>query len=115
VGRETPGGVCVLLANPRWERRSLKFLELSGVVRVMADGTDEDGARAARMDEQVVWEPEERVAQFDHLFFLFLYCFVGGNHTLSFLHSAVLRAEGFLYDEVGTGFFCFLWCALHTP
>jgi hypothetical protein len=28
----------------------------------MADGTDEDGARAARMDEWVVWEAEERVA-----------------------------------------------------
>jgi hypothetical protein len=38
----------VLLANPRWERWFVKFLELSGVGRVMADGTDEDGAR---MDE----------------------------------------------------------------
>jgi hypothetical protein len=28
----------------------------------MADGTDEDGARAARMDEWVVWEAEGRVA-----------------------------------------------------
>jgi hypothetical protein len=41
----------VLLANPRWERRFAKFLELSGVGRVIADGTDEDGAHAARMDE----------------------------------------------------------------
>jgi hypothetical protein len=32
------------------------FLELSGVGRMMADGTDEDGARAAKMDEWVVWE-----------------------------------------------------------
>jgi hypothetical protein len=31
----------VLLANPRWERHFVKFLELSGVGRVMADGTDE--------------------------------------------------------------------------
>jgi hypothetical protein len=46
-----PGGVRVLLVNPRWERRFVKFLELSGVGRVMADGTDEDGAYAARMDE----------------------------------------------------------------
>jgi hypothetical protein len=46
-----PGGVRVLLANPRWEKRSLKFLELSGIGRVAADGTDWDGARAARMDE----------------------------------------------------------------
>jgi hypothetical protein len=46
VGREDPGGVRVrvLLANARWERRLVKFLELSGVGRVMADGTDEDGA-----------------------------------------------------------------------
>jgi hypothetical protein len=30
-----PGGVRVLLANPRWERRLVKFLEMSGVGRVM--------------------------------------------------------------------------------
>jgi hypothetical protein len=40
--------------NPRWERRFVKFLELSGVGRTMADGTD----RAARMDEWVIWEVE---------------------------------------------------------
>jgi hypothetical protein len=56
------GGVRVLLANPRWERRFVKFLELSGVGRVMADGTDEDGARAARMDEWVAWDAVERAA-----------------------------------------------------
>jgi hypothetical protein len=53
----------VLLANPRRERRFVKFLELSGVGRVMADGMDEDGARAARMDEWVVCEAEERVTR----------------------------------------------------
>jgi hypothetical protein len=47
----TPGGVRVLLANPRWERRFVKFLELSGVGRVVADGTDDGGAHAARMGE----------------------------------------------------------------
>jgi hypothetical protein len=51
--------VRVLLANPRWEGRFVKFLELSGVGRVVADGTDEDGARAAKMDE---WEMVERIA-----------------------------------------------------
>jgi len=40
-----PGGVRVLLANPRWERRFVKFLELTGVGRTVADGTDEGGAR----------------------------------------------------------------------
>jgi hypothetical protein len=45
--------------QPQVGRCFLKFLELPGVGRVMADGTDEDGARAARMDEWVVWEAEE--------------------------------------------------------
>jgi len=48
-----------LLANPRWERRFVRFLELSGVGGTMADGTDEDGAHAAKMDEWVAWESEE--------------------------------------------------------
>jgi len=52
----------MLLANPRWERRFVRFLELSGVGRIMADGTDEDGARAAKMDEWVVWESGENIA-----------------------------------------------------
>jgi len=47
-GRD-PGGVRVLLSNPRWERRLVKFLELPGVGRVMANGVDEDEARAERM------------------------------------------------------------------
>jgi len=45
------GDVRVLPGNLRWEKRFLKFLELSSVGRVMADGTDEDGAQAAAMDE----------------------------------------------------------------
>jgi hypothetical protein len=57
-----PGGVRVLLANPSWERRLQKFPELSGVGRLMADGTDEDGAYAARMDGWVAWETMERAA-----------------------------------------------------
>jgi hypothetical protein len=56
VGREDPGGVRVLLSNPRWQRCLVEFVELSGVGRVMADWTDEDGAYAARMDEWVAWE-----------------------------------------------------------
>jgi hypothetical protein len=53
------GGVRVLLANPRWEQRFVEFLELSGVGRVVADGTNEDCTRAAKMDE---WEAVERAA-----------------------------------------------------
>jgi len=41
----------LLLAGPRLKRRFLKFLELSGVGRVITDGADEDGARAVRTDE----------------------------------------------------------------
>jgi hypothetical protein len=36
---KNPGGVRVLLANPRWERRLVKFLDLSGV------GRKDDGRR----------------------------------------------------------------------
>jgi hypothetical protein len=59
---KSPGGVRVLLANPRWERRFVKFLELSGVGRVVADRTDEDGIHAAQMDEWVAWETVEGAA-----------------------------------------------------
>jgi hypothetical protein len=54
--RQDPGSVRVLLSNPRWERRLVKFLELSGVGRRMADGTNEDEARGERMDGWIVWE-----------------------------------------------------------
>jgi hypothetical protein len=53
----------VLLTNPRWERRLVKFLELSGVGRVMADGTDEDEAYAARTNEWVAWETVETASR----------------------------------------------------
>jgi len=54
-----PGSIRVLLSNPRWERWLLHFLELSGAGRVMDDGRDEEEARAALMDEWVVWEAGE--------------------------------------------------------
>jgi len=58
---KNPGSIRVLLSNPRWERQLLRFLELSGVGRVVEDGTDEDQARAERMDRWVAWEAEERM------------------------------------------------------
>ena len=63
-GRKDSGGVQVLLANPRWERRFLRFLELLGVGtrRVGADGSDEGSARAVAMDEWIVWEVKEKVS-----------------------------------------------------
>jgi hypothetical protein len=48
-----------LLADPRWEKRLVHFLELSGVGRTLADGVDEESAYAARMDTWVAWETEE--------------------------------------------------------
>jgi ribonuclease HI len=53
-----PGGIRVLLSNPRWERRLLRFLELSGVGRVVEEGLDEDEAYAAKMDGWIAWEEE---------------------------------------------------------
>jgi hypothetical protein len=58
-----PGGVRVLLANPRWEKRLLRFLELSGVGRAIADGTDKDEAWAQRMDDWIVWEVREETVR----------------------------------------------------
>jgi len=49
----------VLLSNPRWETQLLRFLELSGVGRVMENGVDVEEAQASRMDK---WEAEEREA-----------------------------------------------------
>ena len=53
---KNPGGVRVLLANPRWERWFVRFLELSGVGGTTKGGMDEESAHAARMDEWVVWD-----------------------------------------------------------
>jgi hypothetical protein len=54
-----PGSVWRLLADPRWEKRFVRFLELSGVGRTLADGTDEESAYAARMDTWIAWETED--------------------------------------------------------
>jgi len=54
-----PGGVRVLLVNPRWEKRFLKFLELSGVGRVVA-GRDHGrvDALAAAAASRPAWSPQ---------------------------------------------------------
>jgi hypothetical protein len=51
-----PRNVWMLLASPRWEKRLLFFLELSGVGRVMETGVDDEEAWAERMDGWIVWE-----------------------------------------------------------
>jgi hypothetical protein len=53
---KNPGSVRRLLADPRWEKRFVRFLELSGVGRTLADGTDEE---SARMDTWTAWETDE--------------------------------------------------------
>jgi hypothetical protein len=58
---KNPGSVRRLLADPRWEKRFVRFLELSGVGRTLADGTDEESAYAARMDTWIAWETEDVV------------------------------------------------------
>jgi len=44
-----PGGVRVLLANPRWEKRLLRFLELSGAGKRRRRGRG-PGSEAGRVD-----------------------------------------------------------------
>jgi hypothetical protein len=56
---KSPGSARRLLADPRWERRFVHFLELSGVGRTMADGVDEESAYASRMDTWIAWEADE--------------------------------------------------------
>jgi hypothetical protein len=56
---KNPGSVRRLLADPRWERRFVHFLELSGVGRTLADGVDEESAYASKMDTWIAWETDE--------------------------------------------------------
>jgi ribonuclease HI len=63
---KNPGSVRRLLADPRWEKRFVHFLELSGVGRTLADGIDEESAYAARMDTWIAWETED-VAEVERL------------------------------------------------
>jgi len=55
-----PGGLKVLLSSLRWERRLLRFLELSGVGRIVESGADKE---ATRLDGWVAPEAEKRVAE----------------------------------------------------
>jgi len=62
MGRGDPVSIRILLNNPRWERRLLRFLELSGVGRLV-EGEDVEETRAARLDGWIAWEAEEKAAQ----------------------------------------------------
>jgi hypothetical protein len=58
-GNVTPSGIKALLANPRWESRLLHFLDLSGVGRIVEDGSCEDEAWGVRMDNWVARRSRE--------------------------------------------------------
>jgi len=53
-----PRGIRANLADPRWEAHLLRFLELSRAGRVVDEMEDR---RAARLDNWILWEVEERV------------------------------------------------------
>ena len=57
-----PGSIRALPSNPRWERRLLRFLELSGV-GIMVGDEGVEKTRAARLDRRIAWEVEDRVAR----------------------------------------------------
>ena len=63
-----PGSIRVLLNNPRWERRLLRFLELSEAGRLVGD--EDPGGQAGRVD-CVVGGGEGRPV-WHHVLFLFL-------------------------------------------
>jgi len=117
---KNPGGVRALLANPRWERRFVRFLELSGVGRTTADGTDEESAYAARMDEWIAWEPRgardagATARQGNRSYFFSLFFLVWGyscprdlrtahcgGRRISFVVTARLRPGRGLYLSLG--------------
>ena len=54
VGGEEPGGRPGVASQSQVGEVFVRFLELSGVGKTMADGTDEESAHAARMDEWIV-------------------------------------------------------------
>jgi hypothetical protein len=56
MGKCYPSGIKALLANPRWENRLLHFLDLSGVGRIVQDGSCEDENWGVRMDNWVAWD-----------------------------------------------------------
>jgi hypothetical protein len=91
-GRD-PRSVWVLLSNPRWERRLLRFLEMSGVGRVMAGGRDRRGWRPCRSHGRV-----DSVGSGGNgkliVSLVFLHLVKGDSLTpRASAHSAPLRAE----------------------
>jgi hypothetical protein len=82
-----PGGVRVLLANPGGRGGSVSSWSCRDGGGAMTDGTDEGGARAARMDEWVVWEAEEPTGL---ICLPFLFSFVKGARDLRTAYPRVV-------------------------
>jgi len=82
---------------PRWETRLLKFLELSGVGRVVADGMDAEEARAAKLDEWIVGSGRDGRAEGKLITFSSLSThLLRGVHTPGFAHSVPMRVGDLL-------------------
>jgi len=81
-----------------------EVLEVPGVGRVVADRTDEDDARAARMDDLIMWEAEEEVTRraIDRLFFFLSTCLLGGLIPRVCAQRAA-EGGGFPYRSYGGG------------
>jgi hypothetical protein len=50
-GGRNPGSIRVLLSNPRWERRLMRFLELYRMGRTVKGGLGVEEAHMAKIDE----------------------------------------------------------------
>jgi hypothetical protein len=109
-GRD-PGGVRVLLTNPRWEKKLLRLRELAGVGRVVSDGSDEDGVWAPKMDSRIVSEAEEEAVRgwrtypsLTFYFFLSFHTFMlGGLIPRRCAHRARMMVKDFLCCDLRQG------------
>ena len=58
-GKDATPSIRVLLGDPRWKARLLRFIEPSGVGRIV-DEVEVEEERAVRLDGWVAWKAEER-------------------------------------------------------
>jgi len=93
---KSPGGLKVLLSSPRWERQLLKFLELSGVDRIVEDGANEEERRTIRPDGWIAWKGSRRISNFSRS---------AAAHYLPFPFICTLFVKRNLYHVI---------CALRT-
>ena len=98
---KSPGCLKVLFSSPRWERRLLRFLELSGVGKTVEDAVKRRGGPPGWTGKQR--KVPRRISNFSssvtahHLSFPFALTHLvkGGTHTPRPAHNATLRAVDF--------------------